>query len=316
MRTLAIALVVTCLGHAAAGELPKQYTETFTSKIGKKLSFDMVLIPAGTFIMGSPEDEEDREKHEGPQRKVDIKPFYLATTETTFDLFMAYYNETMQKGKDKGLGDPMDEYKLATRWPVDAITGPTKVYGDLTNGWGEGKRPAIAMTWLNAMIFCKWLRKKTGKHYRLPTEAEWEHACRAGARTPYLSGDDPDAMEDHAWYEDTFDEGTEEAAKKKPNAFGLFDMQGNVREWVYDFYSPTAYAAQGVSRYANAGGPAKGKVHVARGGAYDSSIDELRSAARFFETEWWRAGDPQEPKSRWWLPKRTFIGFRVAREVE
>jgi formylglycine-generating enzyme required for sulfatase activity len=302
---------------AAAGELPKRYTETLTNKQGKKISFEMVLIPGGTFTMGSPADEEDREEHEGPQRKLTIKPFYLATTEMPYDVFMIYYYETVQKARDKGRGDPMEEYKLAVRWPVDGITGPTPVYGDITNGWGGGKRPALGATWLNAMIFCKWLRLKTGKHYRLPTEAEWEYACRAGTTTPYIAGDDPDDMDDYAWYEDNFDEGTEEAGEKKPNAFGLYDIQGNVREWVFDFYSPKAYAQKdGIDLYVNPGGPVKGEVHVARGGAFNSPVEELRSAARFFETEWWSAEDPQDPKSRWWLPKRPFIGFRIAREIE
>jgi sulfatase modifying factor 1 len=94
-------------------------------------------------------------------------------------------------------------------------------------------------------------------------------------------------------------------------------MQGNVREWVYDFYNPDGYkdAAQ-KSSAVNPRGPTSGKVHVARGGDYSSSIEELRCASRAFEEEWWRFGDPQIPKSKWWLPEMDIIGFRIASSIE
>jgi formylglycine-generating enzyme required for sulfatase activity len=169
------------------------------------------------------------------------------------------------------------------------------------------------VSWFNAMICCKWLQKKTGKVYRLPTEAEWEYACRAGTKTPYFFGDDPDDLDDYAWYEENSDSKTQEVAQKKPNPWGLYDMAGNVREWVTDFYGPKVYAENAKNNpVTDPRGPAKGDFHVTRGGAYDSPPEELRSAARAFEEDWWAFEDPQEPKSRWWLPKMCFIGFRVA----
>jgi len=324
MKRSCVVVSVVLASLAGAAELPKRYTETIGTKKGEKVSFEMVLIPGGTFTMGSPQNEKDREEHEGPQHKVHIKPFYLATTETTFDLYFAFHKETSEPCNMPHMGPlsevqmpPMEEYEAAVRWPDKVSQGAMCIYGDLTHGWGGGERPASGLTWMSAMVFCKWLRKKTGKHYRLPTEAEWEYACRAGTTTPYFSGTDPESMDAFAWYEDTYDEGTEPVATKKPNAFGLYDMQGNVREWVFDFYAPDAYSQKEFNPlHVNPGGPLKGDVHVARGGAYGSPVDELRSAARFPEMEWWRAEDPQEPKSRWWLPKRPFIGFRVAREIE
>jgi formylglycine-generating enzyme required for sulfatase activity len=182
-------------------------------------------------------------------------------------------------------------------------------------GYGN-QHPAMGMTWHNAMTFCRWLSKKTGKKYRLPTEAEWEYACRAGTAGTFGVGSDAEKLKDVAWYEETADSETSEVGKKKPNAWGLYDMSGNVREWVSDFYNPDAYKQAAAKAPAvNPKGPEMGQVHVARGGDYSCPAEELRCAARAFEEKWWRSGDPQIPKSIWWLPEMDFIGFRVACSV-
>ena len=276
---------------------PARYTETITAIDRGELSFDMVLIPGGKFMMGSPLAEQGRAEHEGPQHEVQIHPFYLCTTETTMELFLAYYYETYTAKK------AMD------RAGLDAMAGPTPIYGELTLGYTM-KHPAFAMTWHNAVTFCKWLSKKTGKEYRLPTEAEWEYAARAGTNHIYGFGDDPDQLKDFSWYEDNSDFEPHEVATKNPNPWGLYDMLGNVQEWVHDFYSPTAYEQQIKE------GPTSGKVYVARGGYYDSTPAEVRCAARGFEEDWWRMNDPQMPKSKWWLPNMDHVGFRIARSVE
>jgi formylglycine-generating enzyme required for sulfatase activity len=190
----------------------------------------------------------------------------------------------------------------------------------MSMGWGTEARPAIGISWLNTQSFCKWLQIRTGKPYRLPTEAEWEYACRAGSKTAYPFGDDPAQLGDYAWFKDNSDCKTHPVAQKKPNAWGLHDMVGNVREWVQDFYAPDTYAANAKSNPAqNPTGPKDGKVkvgaeyaHVARGGDWDGPPEELRSATRGYEESWWRDKDPQDPKSDWWLPEMAFIGFRVA----
>jgi len=301
---------VTVDGEDAEKKLPKKYTETVTTKNNEKISFEMVLIPGGGFMMGSPSDEAGREEHEGPQHKVRLDSFYLCPKETTIELFMAYYQETVTAKRDFFTAE--EEKKE----DVDVITGPTPVYGDMTMGYEE-THPAMGMTWHNAMTFCKWLSKKTGKKYRLPTEAEWEYACRAGTTSAFSFGDDVKKLADYAWFEDTADSETNPVGKKKPNAWGLYDMSGNVREWVYDFYSPTTYKeAAKNSPSVNPKGPEAGKLHVARGGDYSCPAAELRCAARAFEQEWWRSGDPQIPKSKWWLPEMDFIGFRVACSIK
>ncbi|MBN2312672.1 MAG: formylglycine-generating enzyme family protein [Sedimentisphaerales bacterium] len=317
-KLICIALLTACLGiftgATAQAATPKKYTETVTTKSDEKISFEMVLIPGGTFQMGSPEGEAGRKDDEGPQFKVRLDEFYLCSKEVTIELFMAYYQETVTAKKDFITIE--EEQKAKESQDVDAVTGPTPVYGDMTMGYGE-KHPAMGMTWHNAMNFCEWLKKKTGKTYRLPTEAEWEYACRAGSTSAFGVTDKPDQMKDFAWYEDTADSETAEVGTKKPNAWGLYDMSGNVQEWVYDFYSPSAYKETAKQNPAvNPKGPQEGKVHVARGGDYSCPVEDIRCATRSFEEPWWRSGDPQIPKSMWWLPQMEFIGFRVARSVE
>ncbi|MHC4642202.1 MAG: formylglycine-generating enzyme family protein [Planctomycetota bacterium] len=172
--------------------LPGKYIETVTDADDGKFTFNMVLIPGGKFTMGSLNKEAGRKDNEGPQHEVKLDPFYLCTTETTFELFWVYYEETVQR--DRG--------QVAKEKDLDAITGPTPIYGDPTMGMGGGKRPAIGATWLNAMTFCRWLSKKTGKNYRLPTEAEWEYAARAGTDTAYFFGNEPKQLAAYAWFED------------------------------------------------------------------------------------------------------------------
>lgn len=312
-----IALLVCSVGIVAVGvapaadnQTPKKFTETLTAKDGSKLSFDMVLVPGGTFTMGSPADEADRAENEGPQRQAQVNSFYLCTTENTMDLFLAFYQETGTAKKDFVETETAQKDEQA-KDGVNAITGPTPVYGDMTMGYSK-KHPSIGGTWHTAMTFCRWLSLRTGKQYRLPTEAEWEYAARAGTTSPFGVSDSEEGLKDYAWFADNADMEPHAVGTKKPNAWGLYDMQGNVREWVQDFYSPTGYGLD-IKEYP--AGPKDGKVHVARGGFYDSPAGELRCAARAFEEDWWRMNDPQIPKSKWWLPQIDSIGFRVACEV-
>ena len=315
LTILALAGVVLAISAASIqAAKPAAYTETIKTANDTEISFKMVPIPGGTFTMGSPEDEAGRKEDEGPQHKVKLDPFYMCSTEATIEIFMAYYQETVSAKRD--FIETQEAKKDSQGKDVDAVSGPTPVYGDLSMGYGP-KWPAIGMTWHNANNFCVWLSKKTGKKYRLPTEAEWEYACRAGTKNIFGSTNDPEKIAEYAWYDATADSETSEVGKKKPNAYGLYDMSGNVREWVSDFYSATAYAeAAKKSPAVNPKGPETGKLHVARGGDYSCDVDELRCASRHLEQKWWRMGDPQIPKSIWWLPEMDIIGFRVARSIE
>ena len=317
MAILTCGLIAVASVIAPAAELPKKYTETITTKDGAQLTLDMVLIPGGTFTMGTPAGEAERQENEGPQHKVKLDAFYLCTTETTLELFQAYYQETGTAKKDfLDTAEAAKNEETKSEEDVDTITGPTPVYGDMTMGYSK-KHPAIGLSWHNAMTVCRWLSQKTGKKYRLPTEAEWEYACRAGTTSTFGAASDAESLADYAWFFDNADMEPHAVATRKPNAWGLYDMQGNVCEWVHDFYSPTAYkdaAAAGVAT--NPTGPKEGQVHVARGGHYDAEAKSLRCGARAFEEDWWRMNDPQIPKSKWWLPQMDFIGFRVACEAD
>jgi len=294
---------------ASAGDAVSQrYVETVkANNAGDTVQFEMVLIPGGTFTMGSPEDETGRETDEGPQHQVKLAPFYLATTEVTLELFMVYYRETATARQD---------FPIPSSNPgVDAVTGPTPVYGDMTMGHGK-KNPAMGMTWQNAAAFCRWLSRKTGKEYRLPTEAEWEYSCRGGTESVYGIADKSEEPAPYAWYFDNSGRRPHEVATRQPNAWGLFDMTGNVREWVSDFYAPDAYTGDaGRPMTVDPQGPAAGKLHVVRGGDHRSAVVALRCADRSVEEKSWKFGDPQMPKSKWWYPSVDQIGFRVARSA-
>lgn len=288
----------------------RRFIETVESEKGGDSSFEMVFIPGGTFSMGSPASEAGRAADEGPVHQVRIDPFYLAATEVTLELFMIYYRETVTSSAASffsSSGESVD---------VDTVTGPTPVYGDMTMGH-PGNYPAIGITWENAQSFCRWLSKKTGRRYRLPTEAEWELACRAGSSETLGPGKTVEGTASQAWFADTSNGRLQPVATKNPNPLGLYDMQGNVREWVFDLYAPDAYASRsGGGVIENPTGPEQGRRHVARGGDYNSPLSEIRPAARAREESWWRASDPQIPKSRWWIPMMDFIGFRVACSVK
>jgi len=151
---------------------------------GTAVSFLMRAIKGGTFKMGSPENEPFRNPDESPQHEVSISPFFMAEVETTWDMYWAFYAETMSEGRTPP--EMVYENNL-TAMGVDAISGPTPPFGYPDQGWGQGDRPAITMTHYAAETFCQWLSSKTGKKYRLPTEAEWEYARPGEVRRQLIS---------------------------------------------------------------------------------------------------------------------------------
>ncbi len=210
-----------------------------------------------------------------------IAPFWIGQTELGWEAFDAFvYGADLKDAKERS--------------DADAITRPTKPYLPPDRGFGHEGYAAISMSYKNAATFCEWLSKKSGKHYRLPTEAEWELACRAGSKSAYSFGDDVKELADYAWFKDNGDNKTHPIAQKKPNAFGLFDMHGNVLEWCTDA----------------AGQP------IAKGGSYNDEAPKLAVSARAKTDPAWNRSDPQIPKSKWWLSDGPFVGFRVVCESD
>lgn len=327
-----IAIFLTALALPSVGQNPTKpvinklehqgYTENIkgaekTNAAGAAAKFDMVPIPGGTFLMGSPASEEGRQPDEGPQHWVTLKPFWMGKTEVTWDEFEIFQREM-------GVEHPDINDKVLNA-NAEALTGPTPPYVDQYYGHGAGAHPALCMTHHAASEYCRWLSKKTGKLYRLPTEAEWEYACRAGTTTAYFFGDDPSKLDEYGWYIKNApptpddDPKTHKVATRKPNPWGLYDMYGNVMEWCLDQYSKDFYEKMPLDR------PALGPVnlptvarfpHVARGGSWIDEPVKCRSAARASSDPSWIKFDPQRPQSVWWLTQWDFVGFRVVRPVE
>ncbi len=291
-----------------ADDAPK--AANFTQKIdGSSVAFDMVAIPGGKFKMGSPAGEAKRKEDEGPQRKVKIEPFWMGKTEVTWDEFDQYW---------KVEGQPMARPDETDARKADAITRPTPPYADETFGHGREGNPVICITHHTAMEYCRWLSRKTGRWYRLPTEAEWEYACRAGTSTAYSYGDDASKLGDYAWFAGNSEELAHKVGQKKANPWGLHDMHGNACEWCLDHYEKDLYPklAGKLSVRPVVMPTEKRFSHVARGGSWADPAPMLRSGARRGSDKTWIKLDPQRPQSIWWLTSAEFVGFRVVSPVK
>lgn len=303
------------------------YTENIP---GSPVSFNMIAIPGGTFNMGSPDDEPFRRPDEGPVREVEISPFFMAEIEVTWDEYLAFYAQTSAEGRStdtEGLRSGMAS-------DVDAISGATPPYGQPDQGWGMGQRPAISFTFHAAETYCRWLSQVTGKTYRLPTEAEWEYACRAGSSGPYffegnpkkfeksglmakLSKNDTSLINTYVIYKENSPSKTQTPDLVRPNPFGLKNMLGNVAEFCSDWYQADAYSQYPEGLIRDPKGPESGEEHVVRGGSFLNSAGLLRSATRdYTRTEAWLRTDPQIPKSIWWYSDCFNVGFRVVCEFD
>ena len=237
-----------------------------------------------------------------------IKPLWFSKTEITweaFDVYIYRLDESDTTSEPKGVSprssppspspspDSTPPPSTTSGLPgPDGITRPTKPYLPPDRGFGHEGFAAIGMSRLAAAEFCTWLSKKTGRVYRLPTEQEWEHACLAGGEGPFCFGDDASKLPEYAWFESDSEDAPHPVAKKKPNAWGLYDMHGNVAEWCDTSDS-------------------KG---VIKGGSFKWSPEEEKATARKLPDRAWNASDPQLPKSKWWLANAPFIGFRIVCE--
>jgi formylglycine-generating enzyme required for sulfatase activity len=305
---LAVAVALVCQTSAPtqpAADGPKHMS--YVEKINDKVSFEMMPIPSGTYLMGSPESEPGRGDNEGPQHPVTLKPFWMAKCEITWDEYDIYW-ENRPKGPP-----PRPDVSKKPENP-DAITSPTPPYEDQTFGYGKLGFPVIAVTHHAAMEYCRWLSAKTGKAYRLPTEAEWEWACRAGTKT-----DDMTKLDEQAWYEKNSNDAPHPVGKKKPNAWGLHDIQGNVAEWCIDSYRKDFYSTFSKDKpFVLPFNPPTEHSYsdTARGGSWADPAEKCRSAIRRGSDKTWLKRDPQRPQSIWWMTDADWVGFRIVRAVE
>jgi formylglycine-generating enzyme required for sulfatase activity len=272
----ALALLVAALpaARATAEEKPKPpEVVTDTLKVpGTTAEFKMVKLPAGKITL------KDKD---GNDKEVAIKPVWISQTEVTWDTYDIYYL-ALDLPKEQRAGVTSDKDVIRSR--------PSKPYSTPDRGWGHHGSPAGSIFCREAKRYCDWLSQTTGKKYRLPTEAEWEYACRAGAPAPLKP--DKDQLKEVAWFEDNSEDQTQPVGKKKPNAWGLHDMLGNVAEWVTTLDDGEAVA----------------------GGAYNDPAEDVHSAARTPFTPNWQRTDPQTPKAKSWLSDGAHVGFRVVRE--
>lgn len=294
------------------------YTDTIP---GTDIEFQMVPVPGGEFLLGSPEDESERNDDEGPQVRIRVEPFWMGKYEVTWSEYKQYMelHDHFKEFALQGIREVTEERA------VDAITAPSSLYDpSFTYDAGDGDdQPAATMTQYAAKQYTKWLSRISGQFYRLPGEAEWEYACRAGTTTPWSFGDDASVVEEFAWLDDNADWERHPVGKKKPNAFGLFDMHGNVAEWTLDQYDEDGYThldpdktytAIEAIRWADEPDPL-----VARGGSWEMTAEGLRSAARLpSNNEEWKMEDPNVPASPWWFTTEpsTGVGFRIVRPLQ
>jgi formylglycine-generating enzyme required for sulfatase activity len=286
----------------------KAYTNTIP---GTAVTYVMIPIPSGQFVMGSPATEAHRNEDEGPTHEVKIEPFWMEQCTVTwneYELFM-YPEEGKQAQPTEGTSN-------YTSLCADAVTRPSKPYVEMSFGMGKDGYPAISMTQHACNTYCQWLSAKTGHFYRLPTEAEWEYACRAGTTTAYFFGDDPAKLGDYAWYADNSDFKYQKVGKKKPNPWGLYDMIGNVDQWTLDQCDPNYYQQfkEIVTEPWNKA--TKPYPHTVRGGSWQDDADKLRGACRRGSSLDWKMQDPQLPKSIWYMTDAQFVGFRIIRPLK
>jgi formylglycine-generating enzyme required for sulfatase activity len=258
------------------------------------VTYEMVPIPAGEFTMGSADVGEKHNTDEQPQHKVRLDAFWMQAREVTWDeyrLFMFESQATEVAHRD------------AT---VDAVSRPTRPYVEMSFGMGLNGYPAISMTQHAANKYAEWLSAKTGEFYRLPTEAEWEYACRAGTETEATK------LDDYAWYAANSKGKYQKVGIKKPNAWGLYDMLGNVMEWTLDAYAPYQPGPQ-ANPWMKATAP---YPHAVRGGSWNDPPAMLHCTSRVASDPAWKQQDPQLPKSIWYMTDAQWLGFRLVRPAK
>ncbi len=260
------------------GDQARAYQEAWARHLGLEvevtdsMGMKFRLIPPGEFTMGSLADEAGRRQWEGPRHRVQIsRPFYLSTFLVTQEEY-----EEVQGANPSFFRDQ--------RRPQGDVTWDTTIIVEVVRSWEGERRPVECVSWKDAVSWCRRLSASKGPTYRLPTEAEWEYACRAGCADRWSCGDAL-RLAEYAWFEESASRTTHPVGEKSPNAWGLYDMHGNVREWCLDWFD-SRYAAQ--SPTIDPRGTPSGLARVLRGGAWNADAAACRSAARHYHAPTYR----------------------------
>ncbi len=269
---------------------------------GTVYAIPMVPVSGGSFLMGN---DDPNHPEEGPAHEINISDFWIGNYEITWDQYESFVFE--RADATIVLSDD-----IRNKFGIDGISGATTPYEDMSFGMGKEGFPATNMTQYAALMFCKWLTAKTGIFYRLPTEAEWEYACRAGSRTDYFFGDDESDLHEYASYRKNSGVEYSEPGIRKPNQYGLHDMLGNVAEWTMDQYSMDFYS-ESSGKTDPWLKPDKLYPRVVRGGSWKDKAEYCRCSSRKPSEPGWKRRDPQFPKSKWWHTNAPFVGFRIVR---
>ncbi len=301
-------------------QTPQGFMVPYTAVIpGTQIKFEMVPVPAGKFQLGSPESESARGKEEGPQVEVEIAPYWIGKYEITwaeYKHYMTMHDRFKELIKAKLI-------KVSDDNKAQIVTAPSNLYDPtFTFQFGEDPRqPALSMSQFAAKQYTKWLSGLTGDFYRLPSEAEWEYAARAGTKTAYYFGDDASQLAEHGWFVDNAEETTQKVGQKKPSPWGLYDIYGNVAEWTLDEFTAEGYAKLAAASEAGKESiqwPTKLFPRTMRGGGWDDDAAKCRSAARHgSHDDDYRGTDPNFPKSPWWFTDDhgLAVGMRLVRPL-
>ncbi|MCZ4696196.1 hypothetical protein DWB61_16200 [Ancylomarina euxinus] len=271
---------------------------------GSDVSFDMIAIPSGSFQMAIYANNKFKKKPVS-RKEIQLSRFFMAKVELSWDAYLVFLRDVESEGRVHA-----DEVNSND---IDVITGATPPWGDPAQGWGMGQRPAISMTWQAAHTYCKWLSKKTGKTYRLPTEAEWEYAC--GTNSIEYETVSEAEFNSMIIYRDNSEAKTHLPEALLANSRGLINMLGNVKEFCSNWYSSNPFENEIDSILFNPKGPRNGKERVIKGGSYRSKQEDVRVNYReSTQHDNWLKTDPQMPKSIWWYSDCRDVGFRLVCE--
>jgi formylglycine-generating enzyme required for sulfatase activity len=261
-------------------------------------TLEMVAVPGGTFLMGVDNEDKNRKADEKPLHEVYVDSLWMGKFEITWEQYDTFVFGNFSR-------DQFKDSTILKNLGIDAVSGATSPYEDMSNDMGKGKSPAVNMTQYAALMFCKWLTAKTGVFYRLPTEAEWEYVCKTGKTDEVIP------IDTVAHYKSNSNGKYAETGSKVPNAHGIYDMLGNVSEWVLDQYDPKYYKNAAKNNPWNR--PVELYPRVVRGGSWKDTALKMCCTSRQKSEIKWKRRDPQIPKSAWWHTNADFVGFRVVR---